>query len=81
MLTLFGSIAVATMLLSYWLEYRSKWFILIFAAGCAATATYTLIEEVYPITVIEFLWALVALRRFLGRRRREAVTGQSGQLG
>ena len=28
MLTLFGSVAVAIMFLSYWLESRSKWLVL-----------------------------------------------------
>ena len=69
MLTIFGSIAVAVMLLSYWLEPRSKWFILIFAGGCAATLAYSVLSEVYPITVIEALWALVALQRFLRRHQ------------
>ena len=78
MLTLFGSIAVAIMLFSYWLEPRSKWFILVFAGGCAATAAYTLLEEVYPITAIEALWALVALQRFLQNRRKEALVRPLG---
>ena len=38
MLTLFGSVAVAIMFLSYWLEPRSKWFVLVFAGASAATA-------------------------------------------
>ena len=73
MLTLFGSIAVAIMLLSYWLEPRSRWFILVFSGGSAATSAYTGLEGVYPITAIEALWALVALQRFHQRRRREVV--------
>ena len=73
MLTAFGSVAVAVMLVSYWLEPRSRWMIVVFAAGCAATAAYSALEEVYPITVIESLWGLVALQRFIGRRRREAI--------
>ena len=76
MLTLFGSIAVATMLVSYWLEPRSKWFILAFAGGCAATAAYTGLEEVYPITGIEALWGLVAVQRFLQKRREPALITQ-----
>ena len=72
MLTAFGSVAVAVMLVSYWLEPRSRWMIAVFAAGCAATAAYSALETVYPITVIESLWGLVALQRFIGRRRREA---------
>ncbi len=49
MLTAFGSVAVSIMFASYWLEPRSRWFVLVFAAsvhqvwllsdfpGCAGT--------------------------------------------
>jgi len=70
-LTAFGSIAVGIMLTSYWLESRSRWFVLVFAVASAATAVYSSLLAAYPITVIEFLWAGVALRRFLARSRRE----------
>ena len=76
MLTLFGSIAVAIMLFSYWLEPRSKWYVLVFAVASAATSAYSGLEQVYPITVIEALWALVALQRFLGKHRREALVSE-----
>ena len=68
MLTAFGSVAVSVMLLSYWLEPRSRWFILVFALGSAATAAYSGLTAVYPIMVIEALWAVVALRRFKSAR-------------
>ena len=71
MLTAFGTIAVATMFVSYWLEPRSRWFVLIFAASSAATALYSGLVAAYPITVVETLWAAVALKRFLARRRTE----------
>jgi hypothetical protein len=71
MLTAFGTIAVATMFVSYWLEPRSRWFVLTFAASSAATALYSVLVAAYPITVVEALWAGVALRRFLARRRTE----------
>ena len=71
MLTLFGSVAVALMFLSYWLEPRSKWMVLVFAGGSGATAVYSGLADVYPIMVIETLWALVALRRFWRRHRGE----------
>ncbi len=72
MLTLFGSIAVGIMFLSYWLEPRSRWFILVFSGASAATALYTGLAEVYPIMVIEALWSLVALQRFVRTGRVEA---------
>ena len=71
MLTFFGSIAVSVMMVSYWLEPRSKWFVLVFAGGSAATALYSGLVEAYPITVIEALWAVIALQWFL-RKHREA---------
>ena len=57
MLTLFGSIAVAIMFLTYWLEGRSKWMVLLFAGGSALTSVYSGLVAAYPITVIEALWA------------------------
>ena len=71
MLTIFGSIAVVIMMLSYWLEPRSKWFVMLFAAGCGATSAYSALVQAYPITVIEAVWALIALRRFSSRHRQE----------
>ena len=76
MLTVFGSLAVGLMLVSYWLEARSKWFVLTFALGCAATSLYSGLVEAYPVTAIEGLWALVALRRFW--RRHESDESFSG---
>ena len=73
MLTLFGSVAVAIMFLSYWMEARSKWMVLLFALASAATAAYSGLAAVYPITAIEGLWALVVLQRFVKRHRREAA--------
>ena len=73
MLTLFGSVAVTIMFLSYWMEPRSKWFVLVFAGGSAATSLYSGLAQAYPITAVEALWALVAMQRFLRRHREEAL--------
>ena len=71
MLTVFGTIAVSIMFLSYWLERRSKWMVLIFAAASALTSAYSGLVEAYPITVVEALWSLVALERFYRRLQQE----------
>ena len=73
MLTVLGTIAVSIMLLAYWQEQRSKWFVLIFAGASAATAAYSAAVEAYPITGVEALWALVALARFRRRHLAEAA--------
>lgn len=71
MLTVFGSIVVTIMMSAYWLEPRSRWYVLVFALASAATSLYSALSEVYPITVIEAVWAIVALQRFFHRRSQE----------
>ncbi len=69
MLTIFGSIAVSIMVAAYWLEHRSDWYTLIFAVASAATAIYSGLSEIYPIMVIEAIWSVIALRRFITARQ------------
>ena len=71
MLITFGVIAVSIMFVSYWNEERSKWLVLMFAIGCGLTSLYSGLAEIYPITVVEGLWALVALQRFVRRHFKE----------
>ncbi len=73
MLTVFGSIVVAIMMASYWLEPRSRWYVLVFALASAGTSLYSGLSEVYPITVIEAIWAAVALQRFFKRSQGKAL--------
>jgi hypothetical protein len=73
MLTAFGTIAVSVMLIAYWQESRSKWWVLVFAGASAATATYSALVEVWPILGVEALWSLVAFLRFRKRHRAESV--------
>ena len=73
MLTVFGSLAVGIMFLSYWKERNSKWMVLVFAVASAATSAYSGLVEAYPITVIEALWSVVALQRFYKRNRDEKL--------
>ena len=81
MLTVFGSLAVGIMFLSYWREGSSKWMVLVFAVASAATSAYSGLVEAYPITVIEGLWSLVALQRFYKRDHAErlALAGYPGK--
>jgi hypothetical protein len=73
-LTAFGFAAVGSMFVTYWLEDRSPWFVLVFAAACAASALYGLLAGAAPFAVVESLWAVVALFRFRKRHtaRQEA---------
>lgn len=68
-LTLFGLFAVTLMLVTYALEARSRWYILAFAGACALGSAYGFLQGAWPFGLIEAIWALVALRRWLQARR------------
>jgi hypothetical protein len=68
-LTAFGLFAVTMMLLCYALEERSPWFILAFAVACALGSIYGFLQGAWPFGIVEAIWAIVAVRRWLGRRR------------
>lgn len=63
-LTLFGLLAVTTMVVCYALEDRSRWFVLAFGAACVLASVYGFLQGAWPFGVVEAIWALVALRRW-----------------
>ena len=64
-LTLFGLFAVTAMLVFYALEERSHHAILGFAVACGLGSTYGLLQGAWPFGVVEAIWAVVALRRWM----------------
>jgi hypothetical protein len=68
-LSLFGLLAVTAMLVAYALEDRSQWFILAFAGACALGSIYGFLQGAWPFGLVEAIWAGVALRRWMIRRR------------
>jgi hypothetical protein len=69
-LSLFGLFAVTAMLVSYALEARSAWFILVFAGACALGSAYGFLQGAWPFGLVEAVWAGVAARRWWRGRRR-----------
>ena len=67
--TLFGFLAVTAMLVCYAFEDRSRWFILGFSVACVLGSIYGFLQGAWPFALIEFIWALVALRRWRGACR------------
>ena len=65
-LALFGLFAVTAMLVTYALEKRSRWFILAFALSCWLGPAYGFLQGAWPFGIIEAIWGLVAIRRWLG---------------
>lgn len=69
MLTAFGVVAAATMVGAYALEPRDTRWIAVFAVGCAATALYGALTGAWIFVVLETVWAIIAVDRFLRVRQ------------
>jgi hypothetical protein len=63
--TLYGVAAVTLMLLMYALESRGRRFILLFALGCLLSSAYGFLSGAWPFGVVEAIWSVVAVRRYL----------------
>lgn len=66
--TFFGLFAVSAMLLCYALENRSHWFVLLFAVSCALGSAYGFFQGAWPFGLVEAVWSVVALKRWLNVR-------------
>ncbi len=64
-LTLFGLFAVTAMLVTYACEHRNHWFVLAFAVSCALGSVYGFLQGAWPFGLVEAVWSVVALRRWL----------------
>jgi hypothetical protein len=76
MLTLFGASALTFMMLMYALERRHRLFILAFATGCALSSAYGFLAGTWPFGVVELLWVLIAVRRYLTHAVGQPVTAE-----
>ena len=63
-LTSFGLFAVTAMLVTYWLENRSRWFVLAFAGSCVMGSIYGFLQGAWPFGLVEAIWSLVAVHRW-----------------
>lgn len=66
-LTLYGVVAVGSMLIFYALEARARVFVLAFAASCLASSGYGFLQGAWPFGVVELIWSGVALLRWRSR--------------
>jgi hypothetical protein len=67
-LTVFGLFAVTAMLVCYSLEHRAHWYILGFAVACVLGSAYGFLQGAWPFGIVEAIWAVVALRRWINAR-------------
>ena len=68
MLTVYGIVVLTFMMVMYALEPRDERFVLAFALGCAFSSSYGFLSGAWPFGVVEAIWAVIALRRYAGRR-------------
>jgi hypothetical protein len=68
MLTVFGACAVTFMMVMYALEGRGRRFVLAFAGGCALSSTYGFLAGTWPFGIVEGIWSVVAVKRYLDQR-------------
>jgi hypothetical protein len=64
-LSTFGLFAVTAMLVTYALEKRSHWFVLAFSASCALGSAYGFLQGAWPFGLVEAVWSVVAIRRWV----------------
>jgi hypothetical protein len=70
--TIYGVCALTFMMGMYALEARGRGFVLAFAVGCALSSSYGFLSGAWPFGVVEAIWTVIALRRYL-------VAGRPGE--
>jgi hypothetical protein len=75
--TIYGVCALTFMMCMYALERRGRTFVLAFALGCALSSSYGFLSGAWPFGVVEAVWTVIALRRYLatGRPADTAAAG------
>jgi len=63
-LTLFGLFSVTAMLVCYALESRGRGYVMAFALACVLASVYGFLQGAWPFSVVEVIWAGVAVRRW-----------------
>jgi hypothetical protein len=61
----FGFTCVTMMFLSYLLDKRARVWRLVFAIACFGASTYAVLIGSIPFAIVEGLWGIVAMRRWL----------------
>lgn len=73
--TIYGVCALTFMMLMYALERRGRAFVLAFALGCALSSSYGFLSGAWPFGVVEAIWTVIALRRYLSAGRAAEAAG------
>ena len=63
--TLYGVVALSFMMAMYAFEHRHRRYVAGFALGYALSSSYGFLSGAWPFGVVEAVWTVIALRRFL----------------
>jgi hypothetical protein len=74
-LTVYGVVVLTFMMAMYALEGRDRRFVLAFAVGCALSSSYGFASGAWPFGVVEAIWTVIALRRYLSAGRPAQAAG------
>ncbi|MCK8490429.1 hypothetical protein M0L20_01120 [Spirosoma sp. RP8] len=70
-LTIFGLAAVAVSLVCYFLQARSRWWVLGFALSCILGAVYGFLANWYWFSLFEGIWAVRGFIRLYQQSRAD----------
>ena len=77
MLTIYGVVVITFMMVMYAFEDRDPRFILAFAVGCALSSSYGFLSGAWPFGVVEAIWSIIAVRRYLSVRAAGAAASEA----
>jgi hypothetical protein len=66
--TLYGVFALTFMMAMYAVEARHRRFVAAFAVGCLLSSAYGFLSGAWPFGVVEAVWAIIAVRRYLASK-------------
>ena len=77
-ITVYGVVVLVFMMAMYALEGRGPRFVAAFAAGCALSSSYGFLSGAWPFGVVEAVWSVIALRRFVALRDHRVAAHGAG---
>ena len=67
---MFGLASIILMLIAYTFEHKSNLWILIFSIACLSSSIYAWIIGSIPFTIVEFIWAFIAFKKWFDSRNK-----------
>ena len=77
-ITVYGVVVLVFMMAMYALEGRDRRFVAAFAVGCALSSSYGFASGAWPFGVVEAVWSVIALRRYLTLRNCRVAGSAAG---